>query len=216
MRNLIIALVGLNIFYFIWVLSTGNTTYTPPPRLEKGIPPIILLPATSGDAYTTINSKTRQKSHCYTLGPFKTEKTAYAIARKINKFGLTFTINKQKTKQTLNFLVYLQALASRKEAEEVAKDARKHKIKNITIIETGPYKNAIALGSFKDLEKARRHAEYVRFLGYDAKYTEQKKQKEVFWIDYDEPFGKSAPVIKWAKQVDPRANIRKIPKVCNK
>lgn len=116
--------------------------------------------------------------------------------------------------QTLNFLVYLKSLPSRKEAEQVVKNLQKQEIKNYFIINSGPYKNAIALGSFDDLNKARRHAEYIRFLGYDAKYTARKKQKEVFWIDYDEPVGTTAPVMEWVREIDIKTNVEKIPRSC--
>jgi len=212
-RSLIIALLGLNVFYFIWTITVGKAGYTPPPRLEKDVPGLELLPIRTTDIYQSGNS-TRQSS-CYTYGPFNSEKTAKIIARKINDFGLATEIHKQKTMQTLNFLVYLQAFPSRKEAEDVIKDISKHEITEYRIIDSGPYKNAIALGSFNSLDKARRHSEYVRFLGYDAKYTTQKKQKEVTWIDYDEPFGSNAPVIRWTKDIDPRTSAQKIPKACD-
>jgi len=117
--------------------------------------------------------------------------------------------------QTLNFLVYLQPFASRDEAVKVVQEIRKHEVKNTKILESGPYKNAIALGSFSDLNKARRHSEYVRFLGYDARYTTQQKRKVVYWINFDEPFGSNVPVMRWAKEIDAKSSPQKIPKACS-
>lgn len=211
-KNLIIVLIGLNVFYFIWAFAFGSGDKRSLPPLDEKIPTLVLLPSTGSDAYQS--SKASRESSCYTFGPFNSKKTAKDIAKKINNFGLATEINKQKTMQTLNFLVYLQALPSRKEALDVIKDISKHEIKNYRLIETGPYKNAIALGSFNDLDEARRHTEYIRFLGYDAKHTRQKKQKEVYWIDYDEPFGSNAPVMRWSKQIDERTSAQKIPKKC--
>ncbi len=211
-RILIIALLLLNIFYFIWAYTIGNTNYILPPRTQQGVPALILIPSKNSYEYQSKGSKTA--SSCYTLGPYGSSKTARLVAKSINDFGLATEIRKQKTMQTLNYLVYLQAFASRSEAEKVVKDMSKHDITNYKIIETGPYKNAISLGSFDDIDQARRHTEYVRFLGYDAKHTAQKKAKEVFWINYDEPFGSNAPVFKWTKEVDPKASIQKIPKAC--
>ena len=213
MRFLIIFLVVLNIAYFIWSSTLGNTTYTPPPLTKEGIPSIHLLASNKNDVYKSKNSILQ--SSCYTFGPFNSERTAQTVAKKINDFGLATDITSQQTMQTLNYLVYLPALPSRQEAEAVVKNISKHKIKNTLIIETGPYKNAVALGSFDNLDKARRHAEYVIFLGYDARYTEQKVKKEVYWINYDEPFSSNAPVLKWAKDVDPKASVQKVPKACD-
>jgi len=211
-KNLIIVLLGLNVFYFIWAYTFGEHLPKQAALIDENIPSLVLLPNKGTDVYQS-TSVARQSS-CYTFGPFNSEKTARSIAKKINDFGLATEINKQKTMQTLNFLVYLQALPSKEEALKVIADIRQHEITNYRLIENGPYKNAIALGSFNDLDKARRHAEYVRFLGYDAKYTTRKKQKEVYWINYDEPFGSNAPVIRWSKQIDERNSAQKIPKKC--
>ena len=211
-RFLIIALILINIVYFIWAYTIGNTDYVLPPRTQQGVPALILIPSKNSYVYQSKGSKTA--SSCYTLGPYGSSKTARLVAKSINDFGLATEIRKQKTMQTLNYLVYLQAFTSRSEAEKVVENMSKHDITNYKIIETGPYKNAISLGSFDDIDQARRHTEYVRFLGYDAKHTAQKKPKEVFWINYDEPFGSNAPVLKWTKEIDPKVSVQKIPKAC--
>ena len=212
LKNLIVVLLGLNAFYLIWTLTMGKNNATPPLSEEKGIPGLTLLPIQNSDIYQS-DSSTRQSS-CYTFGPFISEKTARIIAKNINNFGLATEIRKQKTMQTLNFLVYLEPFKNRSEANKVINDIKKQEVTDYKIIDTGPYKNAIALGSFISLDEARRHSEYIRFLGYDAKYTTQKKQKEVYWIEYDEPFGSNAPVIHWANEIDPRNSAQKIPKAC--
>ena len=212
LKNLIVVLLGLNAFYLIWTLTIGKYNDTPPLLVEEGVPELTLLPIQNSDIYQS-DSSTHQSS-CYTFGPFNSEKTSRIIAKNINNFGLATKIQKQKTMQTLNFLVYLEPFATRAEAVKVTNDISKQEVTEYKIIETGPYKNAIALGSFRSLDEARRHSEYIRFLGYDAKYTTQKKQKEVYWVEYDEPFGSNAPVIKWATEIDPRNSAQKIPKAC--
>lgn len=212
LKNVIIVLLGLNAFYLIWTLTMGKNYDTPPLLVENNVPSLTLLPIQNNDIYQS-DSSTRQSS-CYTFGPFNSEKTAKIIAQNINNFGLATEIHKQKTMQTLNFLVYLEPFSNRSEAIKVINDIRNQEVTDFKIIDSGPYKNAIALGSFDSLGEARRHSEYIRFLGYDAKYTTQKKQKEVYWIDYDEPFGSNAPVIDWANDIDPRNSAQKIPKAC--
>lgn len=208
----IIGLVLLNIVYLIWTLAVGDKSYVKPPLIIEGVASIQLLPSLQSDLYK--NKGSNRESSCYTLGPFNSEKSAKLVAKKISGFGLAVNRHKQKTMTTLNYMVYLKALPSREAAEEVIKNMSKFKIKEYSIVESGPYKNAIAVGSFEDIDKARRRAEYVRYLGYDAKYTEQKKRKEVYWLNYDEPFGNNAPVLKWVKSINPKASVQKIPKAC--
>lgn len=212
-QRLIFGLLALNIVYFIWASSVGNSGYQEPATTLEGVPGLTFLTVNKDEEL--LSRGKAGGSSCYTFGPFNNKKSAKMVAKKISDFGLAVSIHKQKTLITLNYMVYLKALPSRKEAEKVIAQMDKFKIKEYSIVESGPYKNAIALGSFEDLDKARRHSEYVRFLGYDAKYTEQKKRKEVFWIDYDEPFGTNTPVLKWAKSVDPKLSVQKIPKACN-
>ena len=208
MRNLILLLLFLNIFYFVWTFIS-NDKYVTPPRTVEGIPALVLLPSDK--------TKSNEKDHknCYTLGPFNTKKTAQLISNQINNAGLSSTVAPQQTMETLNFLVYLQALASKKEALAIVKKLSENEVKDHTIIESGPYKNAVALGFFSDLDKARRHSEYIRFMGFDAKYTEQRKPKEVYWINYDEYFGSSPPVMQWVEKVDPRASVQRLDSVCD-
>ena len=213
MKSLIMALLIINCLYFVWSSTLGSTTYVPPAAKEEGIAGLTLLPTTSSDVYRSKGSS--QQSSCYTFGPFNSKKAAQHLASKINDFGLATSIHHQQTMQTLNFFVYLQALSSRQKAEKIVDDMTKNEIKDHKIIEAGPYKNAISLGSFEDLDRARRHAEYVRYLGYDARYTAQKKPKKVFWINYDEPFGSHAPVLNWSKKIDSSASVQKIPKECD-
>lgn len=211
-KKVIIGLLALNIVYFIGVFIFGKASYSVPPQYEEGIPGLTLLPAPENKEYQ--RGTTGSQTSCYSFGPFDSEKTAKIISNKINGFGLWVKVIPQQTMQTLNFFVYLQPFASRKEALDVITEIKKHEVKEYKLIETGPYKNAIALGSFDDLDQARRHSEYVRFLGYDARYTDQKKPKEVYWVNFDEPFGKNVPVTRWAKEIDEKSRAQKIPKAC--
>jgi hypothetical protein len=153
-------------------------------------------------------------TQCFTVGPFSVEKTARLVADRLSDAGFAVNIRRQQTDQIQQYLVFLPQLKSREAAEKVVADIKTHNIKDYSIIASGPYKNAIALGVFSNLDKARRHAEYVRYLGYDARYTEQRQRAVVYWIGYDEPFGEPAPVLKWAKEVDPKVSVQKIPEAC--
>jgi hypothetical protein len=116
--------------------------------------------------------------------------------------------------ETLNFLVYIAPQASMAQAEQIVSDIKKYSVADVLVIPEGPYKNAISLGFFSNLNKAKRHAEYIRYLGYDAQYTEQQAAREVFWLDYDEPFGANTPVLEWSATIDKTSEIQRIPRAC--
>jgi hypothetical protein len=206
MQNLILILLALNAFYLVWSLVLSDK-YVAPPKTMDGVPALVLLPPDK-IASRSLNN------HCYTLGPFNTKKTAELVSKEINNAGLLSNIRAQQTMVTLNFLVYLQAFPSKKEAESAIKKLLENEVKDYNIIKSGPYKNAISLGSFDDLDKARRHAEYIRYMGFDAKYTEQRKPKEVYWINYGELGSKGAPVTQWVNKIDPKASVQRIVSRC--
>ena len=209
MRILIITLITLNILYFVGVYLFSLVFDQRPPINEPDIPTIVLL--SSGNA-TDLNPVV--DAQCFTVGPFSVEKTARLVADRLSDAGFAVNIRRQQTDQIQQYLVFLPQLASREAAERVVADIKTHNIKDYSIIASGPYKNAVALGVFSDLDKARRHAEYVRYLGYDARYTAQRQRAVVYWIGYDEPFGEPVPVLKWAKEIDPKVSVQKIPEAC--
>ncbi len=215
MRLLIIALLFANITYFAMVFLLANPIYTPPTAIKSGIPAIELI-----KNKVDPNISSTKSTLCYTVGPYNSEKATQLVAKQLKKMGLSVNILRQKTKDTLNYLVYLVAQESRQDAlkiiDDIKKfdDTKKFDAKKYHLIEFGPYKNAISFGFFDDLNKARRHSEYIRYLGYDARYTEQKAVREIFWLNYDEQPNKSAPVLKWSKAVDSGSSVQKIPRWC--
>ena len=210
MRLLIMLLLLANIIYFTAEFIFGNATYTPPAAIKQGIPAIELIK----DKKPALKVSSALSTRCYTVGPYNSEKAMQLVATQLNNFGLAVKIRRQKTKDTLNYLVYLVAQKTRQESLKIIDDIKKNDVKDYHLIESGPYKNAISFGFFDDLNKARRHSEYIRFLGYDARYTEQKSVREIFWLNYDEQPDKSAPVLKWSRAIDPSSVVQKIPRWC--
>ena len=212
MRILIIALLTLNVLYFAGVYLFGVVFNQPPPLKDPGVPTITLLSMQSIDG--VVSPQQEGRAACYSVGPYNVEKTARLVANKVADEGFTVNIRSQQTDRINNYFVFIPQLASREQAEKTAADMKKHQIVNYSIIDTGPYKNAIALGTFNNLDKARRHAEYVRYLGYDARYTEQRQRAQVYWVAYIEPFGRSTSVLELSNTVDPKAVVQKIPEAC--
>lgn len=209
----LILLLLLNLSVFAWnVVLSPDARDVRPPLVEPNIQPLELRQDVENVVYSS--NATGTQSSCYTLGPYNSERAAQLVAGKIRGFGLAVQIRAMRSMETLNFLVYIPPLSDFKEAEKVAKDIASFDVQDVLIINEGPYKNAISLGFFNNLNKAKRHAEYIRYLGYDAHYTEQKAAREVFWLDYDEPFGSNAPVQAWSESIDPTSEVQRIPRAC--
>ncbi|MGB3919474.1 SPOR domain-containing protein [Thiothrix litoralis] len=213
MYQLLIALLFLNVSALTWtaVLAPSKQAFQPV-LVEPTIPALELRQDVDEVVYRSTSSKTQ--SSCYTIGPYNSEKAAQQVAGKVRGFGLAVNIRHMKSMETLNFFVYIPPATEYVQAEKMARDIAQNDVQDVKIIPDGPYQNAIALGFFNNLNKAKRHAEYIRYLGYDARYTEQQAPREVFWVDYDEPFGSNTPVQAWSAAVDATSEVQRIPRSC--
>ncbi|PID49307.1 MAG: hypothetical protein CR991_07095 [Proteobacteria bacterium] len=181
------------------------------PLTEDGIPALQIAEDVAPAAYSSRNGSA---SSCYTLGPYISERSAQLVMARIRNYGLAVQMRSLRTMETLNYLVYIPPLPSRAEAEQVITDMGRFDVNQYTLIEDGPYRNAISLGFFDQLAKAKRHSEYIRYLGYDAHHTEQKAPRIVYWLDYDEPFGSNTPVLLWSEAIDASSKVQLIPRAC--
>lgn len=213
MRNVLIVFIVINILYFVAALFWQPKQMSDIPLVDKGVPPIEVLKELPGSHYRA--SSAPGSSSCFTAGPYFSETVAQLIARKIRDYGLQVVIRTLNGLHTLNYLVYLEPLNSRTDAENIIKDLADFKVKDYSIVESGPYKNAVSFGSFKDLGKAKRHTEYIRYLGYDAKFTSQNVKRKVYWLDYDEPLGMGTPLQTWSHSIDTELDIQIIPRACS-
>lgn len=179
-----------------------------------GIPSLTIMPETLGEKYSAESAL--GTSSCFTIGPYYSEKAAQLVAGNIRSFGLAVTIRSMNSKDTLNYLVYIANIDSKKNAKEIIKDLNEQNVGGkFNIVEKGPYINSITFGFYKNLDKAKRKTEYIRYLGYDAKYNSQKITRKVYWVDYDEPIGTATPVLIWSKIIDPGANAQILPRTCD-
>lgn len=214
MYQLLITLLFLNLSVLAWNVASSPANGSAPsmPLTEPGIPALELRQDVDDVVYSSNSAGTQ--SSCYTIGPYNSEKAAQLVAGKVRGFGLAVQVRKMQSMETLNFFVYIPQLPDYAQAEKTAHDIAQNDVQDVVIINEGPYQNAISLGFFNNLNKAKRHAEYIRYLGYDAHYTEQQASREVFWVDYDEPFGSNAPVQAWSAAVDATSEVQRIPRAC--
>ncbi len=213
MRNVIIALAVLNILLILANLFSHFSNGRDKDLTVEGIPSLSILAETPSIKYSAGNAT--GTSSCFTVGPYYSEKAAQLVAGNIRAFDLAVTIRSMNSKKTLNYLVYIVNVPSFEAAEKMTKDLKTQAVGEYSIVKSGPYKNTITFGFYKSIDKAKRKTEYIRYLGYDAKYNEQKVLRKVYWVDYDEPIGTSTPVLSWSKAIDPDTNVQIIPRNCD-
>lgn len=212
MLKAVLFLILTNISLLVWSAVVPEPIKKKIPLTDPNIAQLVLLPDLPDDLYSGKSSTLA--SSCYSLGPFNSQRAAQLVGDRIRNYGLAFDIRPISSMETLRYLVYVPPLSNESEAESVANDLRGHHIKNISVITEGPYKNAISIGFYSNINRAKRETEQVRYLGYDAQHSEEKTPLEVYWIDFDEPLGSNTPVITWSRSIDPTSAIQRIPRSC--
>jgi len=212
-HNVFMVLVFLNGLFFFWNWLYHAADIDQITLVDKDIPSLKVLESLRDPSYSA--SSTFGHSSCFTAGAYYSEKAAQLVAGEIRRFGLVVTIRSMNSKETLNYLMYIPQQVNKIAAQKIVADLLENKVENPRIVESGPYKNAITFGFSRDFEHLKRTTEYIRYLGYDAKYTEQKVKRKVYWVDYDEPLGTGAPVLLWSKAIDPDVVVQIIPRKCS-
>lgn len=210
----LMGLVLLNASFLVWNIASDNR---PVPELQPAPPPphIATLELRKDvDVVPYRSTAAGTPSSCYSAGPYPSAAGAQAVAAKLQGFGLAVQIRKMQSFSTLQFLVYIPPLGSFAQAQQMAQAIAKNDIADVAIITEGSYQHAISLGFFDNLTKAKRHAEYLRYLGFDAHVSEQQSVQEVFWVDYDEPFGSNTPVQAWSASLAAAPDIQRVPRTC--
>lgn len=212
MQALLVMLVLLNLGVLALNIWGPQELPEQTPLTEANIPSLKLVKDAAPAVYSSATG--HSPSSCYTIGPYLSQRVADEVLNKVRNYGLSVALRSLQTTEVLNYLVYIPPLPTRAEAEAVVADMQRFEVKEPLVIDAGPYKHAISLGFFEDLNKAKRHTEYIRYLGYDARYTEQKTPREVQWLDYDEPFGSNTPVKLWSEAIDPNLRLQVLPRAC--
>ena len=211
--SMFVVLVFLNGFFFLWSWLDHADEIDTISLVDTDIPSLRVLESLHDPSYSASNNSFGHSS-CFTAGPYYSEKAAQLVAGEIRRFGLVVTIRSMNSKETLNYLIYIPQQVSKEASQKIVTDLLENQVENPRIVESGPYKNAITFGFYHDFEQLKRSTEYIRYLGYDAKYTEQKVKRKVYWVDYDEPLGTGAPVLLWSKEIDPNVVVQIIPRKC--
>lgn len=164
MRSLLIILLLLNIgLLVVNFLLPSSQSVESLPATEPGIAPLQLTGNTIPAAYSSASAGTN--SSCYTIGPYVTERSAQLVMARIRNYGLGVQMRALETLETLSYLVYIPAQPTAGQAQAIMNDLLSNQVAQVLIIDDGPYRNAISLGFFTEMDKAMRHAEYIRYLG---------------------------------------------------
>ena len=104
---------------------------------------------------------------CYTLGPFRSEKSAKKAIGKMGEQIKDANIRSREESQE-RYWVYLPATKTRALAKEKTKELTRAKISDFYILNNSEKKNSISLGQFKEKQRAINRRERIKKDGFDV------------------------------------------------
>jgi len=197
MRNLILVVVGLNVFIFLFFYYLPDTEQDVVSEIPVGAAQLVLLSEVDKASLTQDKARSEVgavkpevvkvavlKNKCFTVGPFKEENKVSAfraaIKKKVKKTGVRERI------ETLNwrYWVYLPGSDSKEKAVKLASDLARKGLKDYYVISRGEYKNSVSLGHFKEKEFAENRLQSIKKMGYKPKMSAIEKEYTLYWLDY--------------------------------
>ncbi|MBT8128437.1 MAG: SPOR domain-containing protein [Gammaproteobacteria bacterium] len=121
---------------------------------------------------------------CYTLGPFSEMQTLRRVTRAIKDYVVEASFRSKEEQEQTMFRVFVRPVGSKQEAKALIKELVSKNIRDYFIITDGPNKNGISLGYFSSKDRAYRHADRVRKLGFDATAEPVFRSYTIYWLDY--------------------------------
>jgi hypothetical protein len=145
-------------------------------------------------------------NRCFTLGPFRELDNLREFTRAIKDYVIAASFRSREEQEQSMFWVYLEPVASMKEAKKLGKRLESKKIKDYYVISSGPKAKGISLGHFKEKGRAQAHTESIQKLGFKPLVEPVFKSYTIYWLDYKVPAGKVIPQKIFSKHLSKKIN----------
>lgn len=122
-------------------------------------------------------------SRCSSIGPFRELSQAATAAANLRGAGYQPTQRVAEGNIWIGYWVYIDALATEKEASEVLEKVRTAGIADSYVIPNSDSGNRVSLGVFSEIAGVSKQREKVRGLGYEPKVVDRTRRATVYWVD---------------------------------
>jgi cell division septation protein DedD len=212
MRNIFLALVLANLAFAAWHLWLAPQQSVPE-RTAQDVPGVTLvselpedltnLPSAleppSGAAAVTSETAPQDSpvapaaaveadvtpiaDRCTSVGPFRELAQAATAAATLRAAGYRPTQRVAEGDVWIGYWVYLEAIPTEREANEVLERFRAAGITDSYVIPNSDSGNLVSLGVFTEISGVSRRREEVRALGYEPTVVDRTRRATVYWVD---------------------------------
>ena len=119
------------------------------------------------------------------MGPFRELSQAATAAAALRTAGHQPRQRVAEGDIWIGYWVYIQAITTEAEANEVLAKVRAEGITDSYVIPNSDSGNLVSLGVFSEISGVSRRRDQVRALGFEPQVVDRTRRATVYWIDVD-------------------------------
>ncbi len=131
----------------------------------------------------TLAADAEEALRCTSVGPFRDLSQAATAAATLRMAGFTPEQRVADGEIWIGYWVYIQAIPTLKEANEILAKVREIGISDSYVIPNSDTGNLVSLGVFSEISGVSRTRERVRALGYEPQVVDRTRRATVYWVD---------------------------------
>lgn len=194
-RILVVALVVLNVAAALWNwLAVPATPVPPPPVIEPGVPPLILLAEQAAGTDPELAELVAAPEPpvavpagagqpvCLEIGPFANQSALREAEQALAAIGHVHAVRETVERRSRGFWVHLPPASSRDQALTMARRLAEEGVDDYYVVTAGDSENTISLGLFRDRANAERRRREMVERGYPAQLTDRVEEQVIHWL----------------------------------
>ncbi len=122
-------------------------------------------------------------ARCTSIGPFRELSQAAAAAATLRGAGHQPVQRVAEGDVWIGYWVYIPAIATEAEAEEILARVRAEGIADSYVIPNSDSGNLVSLGVFSEISGVSRRRDQVRALGFEPQVVDRTRRATVYWVD---------------------------------
>jgi cell division septation protein DedD len=153
-----------------------------PPAESSADPDTAELPSDEAVAAAQPNAA-EAPARCTSVGPFRELSQAATAAATLRNAGHQPVQRVAEGDVWIGYWVYIPAIASEKEANDILARVRAEGIADSYVIPNSDSGNLVSLGVFSEISGVSRRRDQVRALGFEPQVVDRTRRATVYWVD---------------------------------
>ncbi|HLF11357.1 MAG TPA: SPOR domain-containing protein [Gammaproteobacteria bacterium] len=122
-------------------------------------------------------------SRCISVGPFRELAQAATATANLRAAGYLPTQRVAEGDVWIGYWVYIQAIPTEAEANEILARIRATGVKDAYVIPNSDSGNLVSLGVFSEISGVTRRRDEMRSLGYEPTVIDRTRRATLYWVD---------------------------------